>query len=197
MNVSRETSELLEAYVALIRKWTRKINLVAPSTLETIWDRHIADSAQVYDLAPPEAVTWADFGTGAGLPGLVAAILAKRDRPDLIVTLVESDKRKAIFCRTVVRELGLNAEVVAERIENLPPLMADVVSARALAPLDRLLDLTAPHLAPGGIALFPKGADHQSEVDAARATWHFHLDTPASRTDSRAVILKIKDISRA
>ena len=103
MNVSRETSELLEAYVALIRKWTRKINLVAPSTLETIWDRHIADSAQVYDLAPPEAVTWADFGTGAGLPGLVAAILAKRDRPDLIVTLVESDKRKAILCRTVVR----------------------------------------------------------------------------------------------
>ena len=196
MDVSRETSERLRLYVSLIEKWTKAINLVGPSTLADIWDRHIADSVQVYRAVPHPSGLWADLGTGAGLPGLVVAILAADEAPDLRITLVESDKRKATFCRTVVRELGLKANILDTRIEDTPHLGATILSARALAPLTVLLGYAEMHLAKGGTALFPKGADHDREIEEALANWSFSVEKIPSKTDSRSVILKIGECAR-
>ncbi len=197
LGVSRETLDRLEHYAALIQRWTPRVNLVAASTLDSLWTRHILDSAQIFPLAPPTARTWADLGSGAGLPGIVMAILAAEKRPALSVHLVESDRRKAVFLRTAIRETGINASVHVARAETLGPLHADVVSARALAPLDTLLDLAERHLAPEGVALFPKGANWRSEVDTALARRRFRCEDVPSVTAPDAVILKIGDIARA
>lgn len=194
-NVSRETLARLDVYAALLERWTPSINLVSKATLPDLWRRHFLDSAQILDISPP-ATTWADLGSGGGFPGLVVAILAAESRPGLHVTCVESDKRKATFLRTVVRETGVTAEIVSKRIEDAPPLEADVISARALAPLDGLLSLAERHLKPGGTAIFPKGANHAAEVTGALVNWSFELDTYPSKTDSDATILKLGDIRR-
>ena len=146
LNVSRETYDALKAYQRLLEKWTTRINLISKSTHDDVWVRHICDSAQVMALASPHARHWVDIGSGGGLPGLVVAILAKAFNPQLRVTLIESDQRKAVFVRTVVRELQLNATVQAKRIEAVGPLKADVISARALADLNDLLRLTHPFM---------------------------------------------------
>jgi 16S rRNA (guanine527-N7)-methyltransferase len=197
LNVSRETTARLDSYAALLAKWNPAINLVAKSTLPDLWTRHILDSAQLLDLAPKGARHWADLGSGGGFPGLVIAILAAEKAPTLRVTLVESDLRKATFLSTVVRECGLTTTVCAERIESLPPLRADVLTARALAPLDGLLAHAERHLAEGGIAIFPKGATHEAELASALEHWRFSVQKHPSRTDSDAVLLVIGDIARA
>jgi 16S rRNA (guanine527-N7)-methyltransferase len=185
--VSRETDVLLGAYARLIHKWTHRINLVGRSSLEEIEARHIADCRQVADLIPDRAVTCADLGSGAGLPGLVIAIC----RPDVHVTCVESDRRKASFITQATRILSLEAEVVCARIEAVPPLGADIVTARALAPLPRLLGHVHRHLDPSGTALVMKGRKWQEELENARAAWHFSFEAASSRTDPKAVILSI------
>ena len=194
--VSRETFERLTQFVALLGKWNPTINLVSAATLPEVWTRHILDSLQVLDLAGVADGHWADIGTGGGFPGLVVALVAAEEAPDLRVTLVESDQRKAAFLAAVLRETGVAADLRAERIEALPPLAATVLSARALAPLDRLLHHAARHLAPGGRALFPKGQSHAEEIAEALASWRFRVQKHPSRTDSQAVILEIGDISR-
>lgn len=194
--VSRETFDRLARFVALLEKWNPRINLVAGSTLPQVWERHILDSLQVFDLADAREGRWADLGTGGGFPGLVVALVAAEEAPGLHVTLVESDQRKAAFLASALREAGVTAKVAAARIESLPPLGATVLSARALAPLDGLLHHAARHLAPGGKALFPKGRSHEEEVAEALATWRFRVQKQPSRTDSQAVILIIEDISR-
>ena len=196
-NVSRETIQRLEGYAALLRKWTPAINLVAASTLDDLWSRHMADSAQLLDLAPEGARLWVDMGSGGGFPGLVVAILAAERRPSLKVALIESDLRKATFLRTVAREVGVTVDVHAHRIEEVAPMGADVVSARALAPLARLLPLAERHLAAGGTALFQKGASHASEVAEALAHWRFTVQNHPSQTDPQAVVLRIGEIARA
>jgi len=195
-DVSRETRERLGAYAELLEKWNPKINLVSASTLVEVWTRHFLDSAQILDLAEVGAKLWADLGTGGGFPGLVVAILAKDLRPHMQVVCVESDQRKATFLRTVVRETGISARILSKRIEDIEPLGADVVSARALAPLPKLLDHASRHLATGGHALLLKGAGYQKEVNDALESWSFGLDTYPSKTDPDAVILKIGDIRR-
>ncbi|GGH55362.1 16S rRNA (guanine(527)-N(7))-methyltransferase RsmG [Frigidibacter albus] len=196
LNVSRETSERLATYAELLVKWNPAINLVSKSSLADLQTRHFADSAQLLALCPPDARRWADLGSGGGFPGLVIAILAAESMPDLAVTLVESDGRKAAFLSAVVRETGLRTSVVADRIESLPPLAADVLSARALAPLSQLLAFAEQHLAPNGRALFPKGATHRSEVAESLADWRFDLREHPSKTDPQAVILEIEGVSR-
>ena len=196
LNVSRETSERLDSYAALLGKWNPAINLVSKSSLADLQTRHFADSAQLLALCPPTARHWADLGSGGGFPGLVIAILAAESLPDLSVTLVESDCRKAAFLSAVVRETGIRATVVADRIESLAPLAADVLSARALAPLPQLLTFAEQHLAPKGRALFPKGATHRSEVAESLAEWRFDLREHPSKTDAHAVILEIEGVSR-
>ena len=195
-DVSRETVEKLLTYQALVEKWNPAINLVARSTLGALWDRHFSDSAQVYRLAPSAARRWADLGSGGGFPGLVVAILAAGEGRDLDVTLVESDQRKAVFLQTVARETGIRVTVRAERAESLPPMNVDVLSARALAPLEKLLTFAERHLAPGGCALFPKGASHESELQDAIKTANFSYETTTSTTDPNAVTYKIWGISR-
>ena len=190
MNVSRETMGKLELYAALLLKWNPAINLVAKSTLADLWARHFEDSAQVFDLCPPEARRWVDLGTGGGFPGMVVALLANERQ-------VESDQRKATFLRTVARECGIEVEVQAVRAEMLAPQAADVVSARALAPLTELLGYAARHLAHGGSAILLKGAQAEAEIAQALASWRFTVHKTPSKTDPRAVILTFREITRA
>ncbi|MDT8857613.1 16S rRNA (guanine(527)-N(7))-methyltransferase RsmG [Paracoccaceae bacterium Fryx2] len=195
LNVSRETILRLEKLVTLMRKWNPAINLVSKSTLEDAWTRHVLDSAQIYALADQPVQHWGDLGSGGGFPGLVVACIASELHPGMRMTLVEADQRKATFLREASRTLGIAPDIRAERVESLAPLRADVISARALAPLEKLCALTLPHLAPGGAALFLKGASHAAEVEAARKTWHFDLENWSSATDPKAVILKVKGLA--
>lgn len=195
-DVSRETTDRLQALAALTAKWTARINLIGPGTVDDIWQRHIVDSAQICRFAPSEARRWVDLGSGAGFPGLVVAIIAAERNPGLQVTLVESDLRKAAFLATAIRDLQVSAMVETARIEALAPQGADVLSARALAPLPRLLQYAERHLAPGGTAIFPKGARFQGEIDAALETWSFSVQKHPSTTDPDSVILTIGEIAR-
>lgn len=194
INVSRETLDLLEAYHNLLSKWSRQINLVSKSTLDDIWSRHFLDSAQVFQLLKEPDTSVSDFGSGGGFPGLVLAILAAERRSDLSVTLVESDVRKAAFLMTVVRELELSASVRSDRIEALGSLDTQVITARALAPLEQLCVYSFQHLAPSGRALFLKGARYEQEVDLARAKWDFELTIHPSITNSEAALLELRDL---
>lgn len=196
LDVSRETEARLAQFAELVRKWSPRINLVSRGALEQLWERHIVDSAQLWAHAP-RGKRWADLGSGAGFPGLVISILAKEARPSLHVTLVESDRRKAAFLATASRELELDVRIIAERIETAPPQDADIVSARALAPLDRLLGYVHRHLAADGRALLPKGARWREEIETARQSWTFEWDAIPSLTDPASVILSIGEIARA
>ncbi|SOC06538.1 16S rRNA (guanine(527)-N(7))-methyltransferase RsmG [Rhodobacter maris] len=196
VNVSRETLDRLSALEALLQKWNPAINLVSAATLTEVWTRHFLDSAQLFDCIAGEVAHWADLGSGGGFPGLVVGVLAREKRPEMHLTLVESDKRKSAFLLNAARELGLKAVVRAERIEKVPPLGADVLSARALAPLPKLLEFAALHLSPGGIALFPKGERWKEEVALAEASWSFTCEPRESLTDPQAVVLKIRGLER-
>ena len=192
--VSRETEARLAVYVALLLKWTPQINLIAPSTVPAIAERHITDSLQLLDHLGTLPATWVDIGSGGGLPGLVVAAALPASTG---VTLIESDARKCAFLRTAVRAMDLeNVEIINRRIESAAPQNADIVSARALAPLDRLLPLVARHLSPDGTALLPKGRGWRDEIVTARRDWQFDFDALPSRTDEDAVILKISKVSR-
>jgi 16S rRNA (guanine527-N7)-methyltransferase len=196
-DVSRETIERLEAYAALVRKWNPAINLVSKDSLAHLMSRHIADSVQVLQFAPASCARWVDLGSGGGFPGLVAAIMLQDKQPGARVTLVEADLRKATFLREVCRGLSLTATVLADRIEAIAPLGADVLSARALAPLTKLCDFAGLHMRPDGMAIFPKGARHQGEIDEARANWHFDMVQHPSATEPGAAILCLRNIRHA
>lgn len=188
-DVSRETLDRLTLFADLLNRWNRRINLVSRRTLPDVWGRHIADSAQLVALAPGES-SWLDLGSGAGFPGLVVAALA----PQVAITLIESDQRKAVFLRTAAAEMGLPVTVHALRIEDAPALTPDVISARALAPLPRLLPLAAPFARPDTVLLFPKGASADSELTEAHRTWHTETETFPSMTGPAGVILRIRDV---
>ena len=193
--VSRETLDRLAQLETLLAKWNPAINLVAKSTVEKTWDRHILDSAQLFDLAPATSRNWVDMGSGGGFPGLVIASLAADLRPDLSITMIEADQRKATFLRQASRDLGLNPTILASRIETAPPQNADVLSARALAAFPALLGFSQRHLGAGGIALFPKGASWRDEVAAARKDWHFDITPHPSATDPHGAILAVREIT--
>ena len=194
LNVSRETMVRLETYLELLAKWNPKINLVSKSTLDHAWTRHFVDSAQLLELAPDDAKIWIDMGSGGGFPGLVIAIIGAELRPGLSVTLMESDQRKCAFLRNVLRETGVAAQVLSKRIEQIDPIGADVISARALAPLPVLLGFAVHHGAPNLTALFPKGESWKSEVEAAEREWRFQHEVWPSKTNPEAVVLRIKEI---
>ncbi len=197
LDVSEAGLAKLRLFAALIEKWTARINLIARSTVPEIWQRHIEDSARVALYAPPQARRWADFGAGAGFPGLVvAAILQDRDSPTRMI-LVESDQRKATFLREAVRQTGISAEIRAERSEKLPALRADVVSARALAALGDLLETMDLHGTPDGKGLFPKGETWSDEVAAARKSWSFSLDAHVDPGHKGGAILELGNLHRA
>ena len=196
-DVSRETLQRLGILHDLVLKWTQRINLISRDSQGSLWGRHIADSAQLWALRPEAARTWADLGSGAGFPGLVIAALAVEAAPDLSLTLVESDARKAVFLAEAARAIGVAVRIENRRIESMPPLAADVISARALAPLEVLLGLLEKHRAAGGIGLFPKGAAVHKELETAARTWRFERRLHGSITQPGAAILEIGAVSRA
>lgn len=195
VDVSRETTERLEVYANLIRKWNPRINLVSRKSLEHLWERHIVDSVQVFRSLHASG-HWVDIGSGGGLPGVVIAIIAAEEAPDLRVTLIESDQRKSAFLRTAARESGVQIKVISSRIEAVEPQNANILSARALADLASLLGFAERHLAESGTCVFPKGANWQKELKEARQEWKFEATGVTSLTDSEATILKIRGISR-
>jgi 16S rRNA (guanine527-N7)-methyltransferase len=191
ISVSDGTFGRLEAFAREVIAWNRAINLVAPSQIGLLWPRHIVDSAQLIHHAGSAPRIWADIGSGAGFPGMVIAILAGELMPRCRVHLVEVDQRKSAFLAHVARQTATACTVHAEESGQVGPIGADVVSARALAPLDRLIGMAARHLAPGGRALLLKGARHGAEIAAARSVWNFTLKVHPSLTDPDAVVLEI------
>jgi 16S rRNA (guanine527-N7)-methyltransferase len=192
--VSRETGERLGAFVALLRKWQPAENLISPGTLEQIWSRHVADSAQLVPLFPGTR-RWLDIGTGAGFPGLVVAVLDGRNHVDLM----ESNRRKCAFLRQVIRETGADATVHEGRAEELLPgwsAAVDRIVARAVAPLTRLFELVEPLMTAGVPAAFHKGADFRMEIDAARKVWEFVVAVRPSRVGAGGAILDISALRR-
>jgi 16S rRNA (guanine527-N7)-methyltransferase len=195
LGVSRETEQRLSILVDELRRWQSVKNLVGSGTLDRIWIRHVADSAQLLDHAP-DARRWIDLGSGAGFPGLVLGVLL-RDRPDAQIHLVESNGRKCAFLRHAARVTGANAVVHQARLETVVGRFAgsiDVVTARALARLVDLIAWTRPLLQSGAIGLFPKGREAQAELTEAAKSWTFSAQIVPSRTSSDGRILRIKGL---
>jgi 16S rRNA (guanine527-N7)-methyltransferase len=190
--VSRETLERLGVYVDLLGRWQRAINLVGSASLADPWRRHVLDSAQLMAHFPPGARSVVDLGSGAGFPGMVLAIMGAPG-----VVLVESDRRKAEFLRQAARASATEVELQAERIERLPALPASVVTARALAPLPRLLPLAERFLAADSVCLFLKGRGVADELTAARESWHMVAETFPSLSAPSGVVLQLRGVRRA
>jgi 16S rRNA (guanine527-N7)-methyltransferase len=191
--VSRETVARLDRFVELLLEWQQRMNLIAPSTEPVLWTRHIADSLQLIDLAP-SARLWADLGSGAGFPGLVIGC-AIADRPGAEVHLIESTQKKANFLREAGRVTGAQVQVHAERVADFArhaPAAIDVVTARAFAPLNKLLAEAHPLLKRGVLGLFPKGQDVEAELTEAAKYWNIQATLAPSRTEPSSRILVIR-----
>jgi len=193
VRVSRETQGRLQHFAELFQKWAKTINLVAPSTIDDLWRRHIADSAQIFQLHPKPA-HWVDLGSGGGFPGIITAILLS-EQADGHVDLVESNQKKAAFLRVCLRECEARAAVHAIRIEEAPKVIphCDVISARALAELDVLLDYAAPWVERNENIrlLLHKGRDYEREVQKARGRWEFDLVKHSSVVERDSVVLEL------
>jgi 16S rRNA (guanine527-N7)-methyltransferase len=189
--VSRETLARLEAYAGLLKRWSGRINLVSRNTLGDLWRRHFLDSAQLLPLIPEKTRSLVDLGSGAGFPGLVLAILGVPG-----VELIESDKRKGVFLREAARLANAPVKIVDSRIETAKPHPADVVTARACAPLDKLLPLAQRFIGPKTVCLFLKGEHAAEELTAAQRDWRWPGARLPPRPDPRGVILKLEHITR-
>jgi len=191
LGVSRETLDRLTVYLDLLHRWQRAINLVGPATLADPWRRHILDSAQLLTHLPAGTTSLVDLGSGAGFPGMVLAVLGVPG-----VVLIESDRRKAQFLREVARATGTEVTVRAERIENLAGWPADVVTARALAPLPRLLPLAERFLAADSVCLFLKGYNAERELTQALKSWHMVPEMFSSLSAPTGSVLKLRGVGR-
>ncbi len=191
LDVSRETIERLAVYLELLARWQVTVNLVGGSTLADPWRRHVLDSGQLWRFWPRGARRLVDLGSGAGLPGLVLAILGAPE-----AHLIESDRRKAAFLREAARATGTGVTVHACRIEAAPPLEAEVVTARALAPLSALIGLAQRFIGPAGQCLFLKGRAVADELVEARRYWRMTIETHPSLTDPESSILLLREIAR-
>lgn len=195
--VSRETQRRLEDFAALYEKWSPRINLTASSTHKDFWHRHVADSAQLLDLAR-DARHWVDLGSGGGFPGMVIAIMLQ-DKPDARVELVESNRKKTAFLQAVKVQCAPDAVIHSARIEDVVGRIRapEIVTARALAALPKLLDMTAPWLEGTTRALFHKGRGYAAEIEESRAKWGFNLIIHESRIDADSVVLDITNLQPA
>lgn len=190
-DVSRETLARLESYAAVLATWNKRINLVSASTMTDLWRRHMLDCAQLYRYIPKEARILVDFGSGAGFPGLVLAILGVPD-----VHLVESNQRKCAFLREAARVTQTRVTIHCARAEALTPWPVDIVTARALSSLPLLLKYAQPFLTPKTICLFPKGRDVEAELIETQKTWNITFEMLYSVTDTQGTILRLEAISR-
>jgi len=199
LNVSRETMAALQTYETLLLKWQKSINLIANSSIPYLWHRHMLDSAQLSGLVSGPIRNWVDLGSGGGFPGLVVAILRAQE-PGFMMHLVESDQRKCVFLREVARQTSARVKVHAARIETFGETFhpaPEVVSARALAPLDRLLDWAFPLFDSRTVGLFLKGQGLSDELISARKGWIFNFDVIPSRSDPSGSILKVEGLHAA
>lgn len=193
-NVSRETLKRFETYDALLLDWSARHNLVARASIEDRWRRHFLDCAQLYPLVPAASRTLVDLGSGAGFPGLVLAAMGQER--GLKTFLIESVGKKAAFLRAAAAAMGLsNVEVIPERIEKVKISPPDVVTARALAPLDKLLSFVHEFAGPSTLALLPKGLDVEVELTQAAKSWHMELMRHPSATSAGSTILAIRRIT--
>ena len=195
-NVSRETMDTLEHYRILLLKWGKQINLVGPSTLNHFWERHVLDCAQIFSVAGEGNCRIADFGSGAGLPGLVLAALLADRGVDYEVALIEVSGKRCGFLREAARALGTKVNILQEKIENVEPLAVQLVTARAFAPLVKLLDYAYPWSKLGARLVFLKGEDVQREIDEASTNWSFQSRINPSVTDSRGCVVEISHLKR-
>ena len=189
--VSRETFDRLSAYVDLLTLWNRRINLVARDTIGDVWRRHILDCAQLHAQIPAGTRIMVDLGSGAGLPGLILAIMGVRG-----VHLIESDGRKAVFLREAARITETPVEVHAQRLDRVPAFAADIVTARALAPLSELLAFSQPFMGPDGICLFLKGRSVDEELTEASKSWNMRAHRSPSLSDAAGCVLRLENIAR-
>lgn len=199
LGLDDRTATQLAQFDALMLEANAAFNLIAPGSVPPRWHRHYADSAQLFPLLPPHARSLLDIGAGAGFPGLILGIMATTTRPDLVVTLAESIGKKASFLRRAVDALGLSCvSVHADRAElfHVERRSFDVITARAVTALPRLLDLATPMLASNGVLIFPKGARAEEELTAAASGWTFNLTQVPSRTDAAAQILILREVRR-
>jgi len=196
-SVSRETFDRLCNFEESFRRWSAKINLAAPSTLPHLWERHILDSARILPLAP-DAISWVDIGSGGGFPGAVLAVLLA-DRPGAHIQLVESNRKKASFLSVTLSALKAPATVHPVRIEDSYSKIVspDILTARALAPLSKLLELAEPWLTSGTTALFHKGRDYKREIEESGTSWRYDLVKHNESKWGDGVILEIKNLQRA
>ncbi len=190
-DVSRETHARLDAYVVLLQKWMRTINLVSSGDHDALWTRHVQDSLRLVPLLPAGIDRAIDLGSGGGLPGLVLAIAS-----GIPFDLVEADRRKAAFLQEAARVTRAPVTVRCQRIEAGGITPAMLVTARALAPLPRLLGYAHPLLQPGGVCLFPKGADAEQEL-AACTGWKMHVERFPAPTNMGSVVLRITQLAHA
>jgi 16S rRNA (guanine527-N7)-methyltransferase len=190
-NVSRETLARLKIYAALLTKWQRRMNLVGTATIPDLWRRHFWDSAQLARLLPSLDIDLLDFGSGAGFPGLVLAVMGVRN-----VHLVEANTRKCAFLREVARETGVNIHIHNARIEDLTPWSVDVVTARALAPLSNLIEFSLPYMVPSSLCLFLKGKRFKDELTDAEKLCDIRVYTSKSSVDPEGVILQVKRLDQ-
>ena len=191
--VSRETERRLAIYVDLLARWRRVTNLISEASFAAIWTRHIADSAQLLALVP-DARRWIDLGAGAGFPGMVLAIQLA-DATGAVVHLIESDQRKCAFLREVARATGAAAQIHAARIESIDPealMPVDAITARALAPLPRLLEIAKVWLAAGAVGVFPRGKTTDAQLRDHPGASAQQFVTAASKIDPRAAILVVR-----
>ena len=193
-NVSRETVETLKLYEASLNEWQHKMNLVSKKSLENAWNRHFEDSMQLFGLLPQNAEIVFDFGSGAGFPGMVIAVIAKEKTPYLKVKLVESITKKTVYLKYVQEITGANVDIINKRIENITPEKADAITSRAMCSLPDLLKYSKPFCTKKTKLLFLKGRSYQEEVDAAKKEWLFNLEVLPNQESTDGVILIITNL---
>ena len=192
LNVSRETLARLKKFVELLLKWQRSINLIGPGTLDDVWCRHVLDCGQIVRHFPDRPGTVLDIGSGAGLPGIILAILGVPN-----VRMIESDSKKCVFLREAARICELSVEIVEARAERVVCEPTDIVTARAVAPLTRLLELTEPYIKPNTICFFFKGVNYKCEINKLKNEWKIQMKAHQSLTQSGGVILQMTSVTRA
>ena len=194
LNVSRETLNGFYEYETLLSKWNEKINLVSKNTLVDIWERHFLDSGQIIKHVEASGKRWVDVGSGAGFPGLVVALLLRDRKIDCDLVLVEKNSKKGFFLNEVIRKFNLSVEVVNDNIDNLEPLNADILTARAFSELNNLIEIAFRHRKKEGICLFLKGENYRIELDKTLNYWFFDYDIVDSLSSSSGKIIRVKKI---
>lgn len=195
-NVSCETIEKLKTYQELLLEWQKKFNLVSNSSLQNIWERHFEDSIQLFDYIPDKAEKLIDFGSGAGFPAMVIAIVASEKTPYLKVTLVESIKKKTLYLNEVASKTGVDVLIKNDRIENLPLEKYDVITSRAMASLEDLLKYAYPFCSEKTVCIFPKGKNYAAELSEAHKKWRFKCSIKQSKVSEEGKILIVTEIRK-